>query len=772
MSDSSKFEEFKKKKLADIKDEVREFHPLLESLFKRMKTITRVEYTHGPSEMGADFVLSLSHPILNTERYIGVIVKVGKIKQDNIDLERQVKECSIARFFENGKKEIFVDEIWVVCNGSISNNAKKVIRGFSNLRSVEFLGAGEIENLIDVHFPSYWTDLPIHISEYLSKTREKNLQHERNSSLLLVDNNDFYVEQDIYENRNSKFDLENQFKRKNVKVNIFEKIKNHKITLIEGSMGTGKSRLFRKIISHFTTPSIFQDEKLLPLLISYKDLIDAYNNDINAVVNDFIDEKLKEEIGEDVTYLILIDGIDEKKFTTEEELEKLTEIIYKLDGTPNTKFVMASRPLSSFDEVEGLSENLAKYEIRSLSIAKVIEFIRNVCKQLNITQRIIEDLKKSQLFRDLPQSPISAILLAKLIDEHSKELPSNMTELFSKYTELVLGKWDIEKGLQSQKEYQAAITFSMNLAEYFIENELNKISIDEARQRLNDYLKPRNLGLDTDLLLDKLVNRCEIFGADSTRGVMFFKHKTFAEFLYAKKITDSKQLQIDERAFTTYWNNVFYFCIGILRDCPDFLEELTNFPVDSEGGKVAKIANLPNFYLAGFASPYKVISDGIEKVVLETASYYKDVVSGKEESVFLNFPRVYFFLFINHILVEGLSFDFFEEGLETSALSITDDNSIDDETKAYALFFLNVAYIKLGKDKDFKFLLNKFKKHLPLDVLFAIDIESGSSKLINSSKILQKQSKKFRDAIKSSPSLRNTVQNLVKKPLKELQSKN
>jgi hypothetical protein len=44
-------------------------------------------------------------------------------------------------------------------------------------------------------------------------------------------------------------------------------------------------------------------------------------------------------------------------------------------------------------------------------------------------------------------------VLAKLINENPKELPSNMTELYAQYTEISLGRWEIDKGLQTLKEY-------------------------------------------------------------------------------------------------------------------------------------------------------------------------------------------------------------------------------------------------------------------------------------------------------------------------------
>ena len=69
----------KQKAISAISNEVKELHPLLDQLFSRLPNITGVEYTHGPHEMGADFILTKHDSTLNRNNYIGVIAKIGKI---------------------------------------------------------------------------------------------------------------------------------------------------------------------------------------------------------------------------------------------------------------------------------------------------------------------------------------------------------------------------------------------------------------------------------------------------------------------------------------------------------------------------------------------------------------------------------------------------------------------------------------------------------------------------------------------------------------------
>jgi hypothetical protein len=60
-------DEKKVHRLMDLKDEVKEFHPFLRTLFPKMPGIQSTEYTHGTTEYGADFVLE------RTDQSLGVI---------------------------------------------------------------------------------------------------------------------------------------------------------------------------------------------------------------------------------------------------------------------------------------------------------------------------------------------------------------------------------------------------------------------------------------------------------------------------------------------------------------------------------------------------------------------------------------------------------------------------------------------------------------------------------------------------------------------------
>lgn len=749
-------------KVRKIKSEVKELHPLLEKLFSKMPRYVEMEYTQGNREMGADFVIARKDDTFGNTEYIGVVAKIGDIQQNFTEVERQIDECSMPRLFRNGKDKIYIDEIWVVFTGTVTNNAKDKIHEKFKARKIIFIDARKLSELIDSLIPSFWDIISIETGDYLSCLKAKYEELDKGVSLVNVGDDRFYIEQDIYTYPREEYRIKLQrLKKPAHKVNIFDVIKKEKITLIEGQMGAGKSKLLRQIIIHFSDAAIFSESKIIPIPATFREVIDQYG-DVQKLIDSHINTKVKAEIDENTKILLLIDGIDEKKFTNEEQIENLKKVCEFVNSQENLKAVFASRPLEALEKTSDLDKLISSYQLRSLSLGKTIEFIRVICDKLNIKGRLIEDLKKSSLFSELPRSPISVILLANIINENPKDLPSSLTELYSKYIEWTLGRWDIKKGLQSQKEYEALNNIMMNLAKFILDADTSTISITEAKRIFADYLKPRNLGVEADELFDILVNRTELMFVNDSNKTIGFKHRTFAEFFYAAAGQRDKDMLIDRRAFQPYWMNSFFFYIGLEKDIPEVIEEITNLVPADEMEEFLKIMNMPNFLMAAYSSPYDVITQGVGKSIIESAKLYEKLISGKTGVALSKLPRMHLLYIFQVLIRENYSYEFFIRALEEAAISILDED-IDETTKMYALFFLNVAYIDSGACKTFDFLLKDFGSKLPLDISLAYDHESKNIKSKND--LMKKQDKRVKRLYGGDRQLSKEIQKLYENPL-------
>ncbi|HVU08467.1 MAG TPA: NACHT domain-containing protein [Verrucomicrobiae bacterium] len=761
-------EEEKRKRLESIKDEVGELHPLLKILLPKMPSVKNVEYTHGNNEMGADFLLSRFDETFGQLDYISVVAKIGKIDQPNIsDVDRQIEESFIPKLFNSGKENVNVNEVWVVTNAGVSNGAKIKINDKYRGRKINFITGDKLWKLIDQYAPNFWTAIPLQIGDYLNQFRLRNDEIDRSVSLT-KNNADLYVEQDIYTIPENKWEARRDSHKKPHKVDIFQIIQRESAVLIEGEMGAGKSKLLRHIIRHYTHPQHYIDSKIVPIFISYKNLLDNYDGNLNKVLAEYINKGALAEIEKDARFLFLIDGVDEKNLTLEESLKKLSALIAQVGDTPNFKAVITSRELGSVKQNWEILKRSMRLEIHPLSTHRIIEFVQKLCSGANLSKRIFEDLKKSHLFKELPKSPIAAILLANLLQENTKEIPSNMTELYTKYLELVLGRWDIEKGLQTQKEYEALDNVLMRLSKFVVENEIHYMAIDEAKGIVDEYLKPRNLGIETDRLFSILTERTGIIMCDPYEKRICFKHRTFAEYFYAKQKLKDRNLVVDNRAFNVYWLNVFFFFVGQLKDCPDLLDGLSVLEPKSEGERLIKMVNMGNYFMAGFASPYEVVEKGIARVIKDTAIHYSQILNKQIETSLSMFSEMHLFCLFQMILRDSYSYEFFSKAVENAILEI-DDCNLDSTTKAYALFFLNVIYIDLEGKESFDLILKKHAKELPLSVQLAIGHESHD--LQTKSTLLKRHEKALKKAVRGNKSLQDQLEIMYDRPIRLIKGK-
>ena len=159
----------KKKMISSLNDEIKDFHPLLSQILPQLPRINHVEYTHGNYEKGADFVMSRVDDTLNDMEFIGVVAKTGKITNAFSKLHDQIEECSKFRYLFEGKKQVRIDEVWVLTNDTISVNAKETINETYSSKKIKFVSVTKIIDWVDKYFSKFWGDIPIEIGLYLQK---------------------------------------------------------------------------------------------------------------------------------------------------------------------------------------------------------------------------------------------------------------------------------------------------------------------------------------------------------------------------------------------------------------------------------------------------------------------------------------------------------------------------------------------------------------------------------------------------------------------------
>ncbi|HGW0879389.1 TPA: NACHT domain-containing NTPase, partial [Escherichia coli] len=245
--------------------------------------------------------------------------------------------------------------------------------------------------------------------------------------------------------------------------------------------------------------------------------------------------------------------MDEVKESLEERQNNFRDIVEKVSRSDKVRLLVASRIMDSLQDYEVIDQMFARYSIIPLSTGQIIDFVDKICNDIKITNKLKNGIEKTPLFKFIPRTPVSAILLARILSDEIKELPSTMTELYSKYSEIVLGRWDTSKGLLSQTEYDVISNILVEIAMFMMDNSLNCISISELQDMFLNYLAKRNLNVDEDKLFKRLIYRSEVTTVNVRTNTFSFLHRSFMEYFYAEGLRKRGLIDINDNIYDIYW---------------------------------------------------------------------------------------------------------------------------------------------------------------------------------------------------------------------------
>ena len=719
--------------------------------------IIHVDYSHGSNESGADFVLARFDSLLNQTDYIGVIVKAGTIKQDNEDVRRQIRECTYERILKHTNTRGMLNTIWVITNMNITQNARKGFeQEFSNSK-IKFLDQANLIQLIDNYYPTFWEEMPTGINIYFSTNSASCRQEDKSLNLI---ESDVYIEQDIVKNDYDK----SKYDRK--KVDITKEILSNQITIIEGGMGAGKSKLLRHLFLNFCNPTSYKDTKILPIRLSFTKFINIFCGQAELVIDELFSQNQSISLDDINIFVLLIDAIDEIHSEYAKQMEQFEASLSNLNTTYKdkpVKYVFTIREINFVAKYQFL-KNYRKYYIKPLSGSKLFDFLCEICSSMTKNDRLVEDLKKSDLFKDIPSYPISAILLGKLInDGHNKDLPMNITELYLKYSELSLGRWDISKGLQGDEEFKITKKLMFIIAELFYEHNYDFLTIEGAQEIYNDYICKRNFqNINKETLFNTIIYRSGMFAI--TDNTLIFKHRTFVEFFYAQNLLEKRKRIFNFDIFSPSYHNITMFYIGLQNDCFELLNEIINIETTNNIEKFNKAYALSDYFLAGYATPYIIVLDNLHKLIIDIAQFYTDILNKKIVLPLSTFPNVPLLWLFQSLVRDRYAYSFFGEALDETCYNIEANTEIEEDVKIVALYFVCSIKLELGFIEPFDMLIEFHNSDLPLAVKYLITDEASDMK--TQSKILKKLTNKVKDDMKKS---NITYKNLTKLPIMPLE---
>src|SRR5690606_28778155 len=119
---------------------------------------------------------------------------------------------------------------------------------------------------------------------------------------------------------------------------------------------------------------------------------------------------------------------------------------------PNCQVICTGRP---YRDLIGLPQ-FTSYNISPISWKQAEKIIKNITKGNALPKETSKELfRRIEQIHGMELHPLLVSVFAATSEYSRQDIPANITELFKKFTELMLGRWDEQKGLSLQ--YQAPL---------------------------------------------------------------------------------------------------------------------------------------------------------------------------------------------------------------------------------------------------------------------------------------------------------------------------
>ena len=368
--------------------------------------------------------------------------------------------------------------------------------------------------------------------------------------------------------------------------NIFGLLKKGEdvMTVVEGSPGIGKTTFCLKLAydwaNESSSASSFPEFELV-LLLKCRDI----DGDLTeAITEQLFPKDMSKDAREELLHflkdienqkrvLIILDGLDElaeksKHYVDDLLHRKRWAFCYVLATTRQEKGIEVRKQFvfNLFLQIEGFTEEDSfEYIRRHFKIAD--------SEHSSKGEKLIEEIKKNALLKDLQKNPLSLLLLCVVYEDHEGELPSSRTDLYHVIVVCLLRRYcakhnmkackkdkDLEAQFERDIGYLGKLAWNclLNGRHSFFEEEFEEL---ESR---NEELAVRELGF---------VYKEESLKRLKPQHEYCFLHKSFEEYLAASYIAHKlrrKKLNLFEHlnfdAVVKKFPQVFVFVCGILRE--------------------------------------------------------------------------------------------------------------------------------------------------------------------------------------------------------------
>ncbi|MDD5226083.1 MAG: NACHT domain-containing protein [Candidatus Omnitrophica bacterium] len=578
-----------------IADEKTLREDILMPLFRAKNCFHRVVSTHGIDEKGKDIVLVNKDP-LGELSYTAVIVKNEAITNAASKKDKEIVANVMAQItmtINSGydciekNENVNFNKILIITSKAITNSARaefvKMVKD-QRFPAIAFWDEARLVEEFDKCLPDIYCLSRGGLSRYFYSLRAmcEKLNELKNISIYqgeVKNIADVFVEPTL--KRKVDKILDAKPRRETETTTITKIVGSGHSSLIYGMAGAGKSTLLRSEMFRMILDYENKKNNKVPIYIKVKEFASQTSTentkDVRAALVDYMVGKfnLSEEDVESVfrskedNFFLFMDGYDE--LSSAAERKHFDAFLEAIGGEENISYILTSR--KRIDFVSLREKKVDEWDIADFNMSQIRNFFKKWLHEK--CGLVLEALQDHNLINQLPHTPLTMTLVAIIFDaDNNVELPSNLSELYKMFTDLLIGRWSLDRTASNFYQANDKETYLTEVALFLHEH--NRIACSREEIIKTFHKTDETLGRPTDhanMFHELTVNTNLLLEND--KGEFEFRHLSFQEFFVANDyLNRNKSKFLLEKFPNSWWDQVLYFYAGIKKTNEDLFPKL------------------------------------------------------------------------------------------------------------------------------------------------------------------------------------------------------
>lgn len=493
-------------------------------------------------------------------------------------LSGKVDMGKMSRLIDDAKINYSFNVVTIISNQHISTGFQSTLNEEYPTIKINYIGRDELINIIDTHFPDYWRHDDSALIEYENQFSSW-MGSENQLKLLHLPSDKYQRLVNIFIQPSLIEEVEDhhthRFMRKRVEMRDVIHIK--KSAVISGQSGAGKTTLLYNIGLMLSTDNqtLTKTKKNVPVFISAIDLIGAMK-DVKAILLSKLSTlgSSFDELMEKYEVILLVDSIDE--FAPTQQKDVIRQLVNL--SRRGIRFILTTRSDNRFQEYLE-RRDVSFYEISRFNTDQIRRFVNAFLPDENKASDLLESLRENKILERLPITPLTLSLISILFDETDYEIPATVTDIYSKFNDLVIGR-----AIVSNKIEFIDVTFReriLSMYGYFLmkRDDHEPLTYDEFIDYFATFYKDKSKQVKGGSLeegLEYIVKNTGILYIKDGKYVCF-SHDTYMEYYAAVeyfKFHRNDEKELVDNFFDLKWQNVSVFYAGITKDMDDFARQI------------------------------------------------------------------------------------------------------------------------------------------------------------------------------------------------------